>query len=231
MKSKVTPPSDANEPYLGASESHLANFNSENTQDGIGAPESARQFEAGIKFSFLDDRVLVNTAAFTVSRNNVATLTPMETVVFDSQRTRGGEATLDAKITDQWHVLANVTAQNPLITDNPQGLTSVGNRPQGAPANMANFWTTYDLSIAGLSGFRVGAGVNYRDKTYSDITNVNSVPAFVVTNAMLGYQTPHWGVDLNIHNLTNQRYFIAANGAGAFVGEPLSAFLNLHVNH
>ena len=72
----------------------------------------------------------------------------------------------------------------------------------------------------GLPGFRVGAGVNYRDKTYSDITNVNSVPAFVLANALLGYQTPHWGMDLNIHNLTNQRYFIAANEAGAYAGEP-----------
>jgi iron complex outermembrane receptor protein len=96
---------------------------------------------------------------------------------------------------------------------------------------MANLWTTYDLSNAGLPGFRVGAGVNYRDKTYSDITNVNSVPSFVVANALLGYQTPHWGVDLNVHNLTNQRYFIAANAAGAYVGEPFSVFLNLHFNH
>jgi len=221
-------------PYIGIAESHLANFNSESTQAGIGAPESARQYEAGIKFSFFDDRVVVNTAAFTVSRNNVATATTIdgiETVVFDSQRTRGGEASLDAKITNQWHVLANVTAQDAVITDNPQGVASVGNRPQGAPANMANLWTTYDLSSAGLPGFRVGAGVNYRDKTYSDITNVNSVPSFVVANAMLGYQTPHWGVDLNIHNLTNQRYFIAANEAGAYAGEPFSVFLNLHFNH
>jgi iron complex outermembrane receptor protein len=57
------------------------------------------------------------------------------------------------------------------------------------------------------------------------------VPSFVVANAMLGYQTPHWGVDLNIHNLTNQRYFIAANEAGAYAGEPFSVFLNLHFNH
>ena len=221
-------------PYVGVSESHLANFNSESTQQGIGAPESARQYEAGIKFSFLEDRVVVNTAAFFVSRNNVATTTTIdgiETVVFDSQRTRGGEASLDAKITNQWHVLANVTAQDAVITDNPQGVTSVGNHPQGAPANMANLWTTYDLSNAGLPGFRVGAGVNYRDKTYSDITNVNSVPSFVVANALLGYQTPHWGMDLNVHNLTNQRYFIAANAAGAYAGEPFSVFLNLHFNH
>jgi hypothetical protein len=28
------------------------------------------------------------------------------------------------------------------------------------------------------------------------------------------------GVNFNIHNLSNQRYFVAANGAGAFSTEP-----------
>ncbi|MFM0625198.1 TonB-dependent receptor [Paraburkholderia xenovorans] len=220
-------------PYFGVSKSHLANFNSENTQNGIGAPESALQYEAGIKFSFLDDRYVLNTALFDVERDNVAALTTInnvESVVFDSQRTKGAEASLDASITSQWHVVANFTAQDAKITDNPQGVASVGNRPQGAPAYIANLWTTYDFSIAGLPGFHVGAGVNYVSKTYSDITNVNSIPSYVIANAALGYETGRWGVDLNIHNLTDRRYFIAANAAGAYVGESLSAFVNLHAN-
>jgi iron complex outermembrane recepter protein len=220
-------------PYVGVSKSHLANFNSENTQNGIGAPESALQYEAGIKFSFLDNRYVFNTALFDVSRDNVATLTTvndLETVVFDSQKTKGAEASMDAQVTDQWHVLANVTAQHAEITDNPQGTTSVGNRPQGAPIFMANLWSTYDFSIAGLPGFHIGAGLNYMGKSYSDITNVNSIPSYVILNAGVGYETHHWGIDLNIHNLTDRRYFIAANAAGAYVGQPLSAFANLHAD-
>lgn len=220
-------------PYFGVSKSHLANFNSENTQNGIGAPESALQYEAGVKFSFLDDRYVLNTALFDVERDNVAALTTIndvESVVFDSQRTKGAEASLDASITSQWHVVANFTAQDAKITANPQGVASVGNHPQGAPAYIANLWTTYDFSIAGLPGFHVGAGVNYVSKTYSDITNVNSIPSYVIANAAFGYATRRWGVDLNIHNLTDRRYFIAANAAGAYVGESLSAFVNLHAN-
>jgi iron complex outermembrane recepter protein len=220
-------------PYIGVSESHLANFNTENAQSGVGAPESALQYEAGIKFSLPNNRLVVNTAIFDVSRNNVAalqTVNDIETVVFDSQKTRGVEASLDAQLTNQWHLLGNVTAQDAVITDNPQGISSVGKHPQGAPAYIANLWTTYDFSIAGISGFRIGAGVNYQSKSFSDITNVNSIPTFVIANAVVGYETPRWGIDLNIHNITNQRYFIAANAAGAYVGEPLSALVNLHTN-
>jgi iron complex outermembrane recepter protein len=53
---------------------------------------------------------------------------------------------------------------------------------------MANLWSTYKFSIAGAPGFIIGAGLNYRDKNYSDTTNVNSVPAFVIGNALFGYE-------------------------------------------
>jgi iron complex outermembrane receptor protein len=220
-------------PYVGVSKSYLTNFNSENTQTGIGAPESALQYEAGIKFSLLNDRFVLNTAVFDVSRDHVAAPVTAadgtETVVFDSQRTRGFEASVDAKVTDQWRILANVTAQNAVITDNPQGITSVGNHPQGVAAHMANLWSTYKFSIAGVPGFMVGAGLNYRDKSYSDITNVNSIPAYVIGNALLGYEAPDWGISLNVKNFTNQRYYAQANVAGAYVGEPLSAFIRVYI--
>lgn len=214
-------------PYFGVSTSHLANFNSESTQNGIGAPEAAIQYEAGIKFPLFKNRVALNTAVFNVTRNNVpalVTINGAETVVFDSQRTRGLEASFDGEVTDRWHVLANVTYQNPVITDNPQGVSSVGNRPQGAPAHMANLWSTYDFSVAGISGFHVGSGLNFMGKTFSDTTNVNHIPYFVVGNATFGYAKSTWGLDLNVDNFTDQRYFIAANAAGAYVGSPIAVY-------
>jgi iron complex outermembrane receptor protein len=219
-------------PYAGVSRSYLSNFNSENAQTGIGAPESALQYEAGVRFSLFDDRFILNTAAFDVKRDNVAAAVSNatgESVVFDSQRTRGYEAFVDAKVTDRWRVLANFTAQNAVITDNPQGITSVGNHPQSVPAYMANLWSTYRFSIAGVPGFIVGAGLNYRDKSYSDITNVNSIPAFVIGNLLFGYEAPDWGISLNVKNFTNQRYYAEANAAGAVVGEPLSAFIKVYI--
>lgn len=220
-------------PYFGVSTSHFANFNSESTQNGIGAPEAAVQYEAGIKFPLFNNRVALDTAVFDVTRNNVATpvtLNGVEAVVFDAQRTKGFEASFDSKVTDQWHILANVTYQDPIVTDNPQGITSVGNRPQGAPAHMANLWSTYDFSIAGISGFRAGGGLNFVGKTFSDITNVNHIPYFVIGNATFGYAKPTWSVDLNVDNFTDERYFLAANAAGAYVGNPIAAYVRLNWN-
>jgi iron complex outermembrane recepter protein len=222
-------------PYIGASQSYMANFNSENVQNGIGAPESARQYEAGIRYSFLNENIVLSTAVFNVSRDNVATLfTPstgpnagIQSVVFDSQLTNGEEVSLIAKITDQWSLLANATHQEAVVTDAPNAVATLGNRPQGVPANMANLWSTYKFAIGGMQGFQVGAGVNYRDRAWSDTTNVNSVPGYVIGNAMIGWENLNWGVALNVKNITNERYFVAANGAGGFVGEGLGAYLTV----
>jgi iron complex outermembrane receptor protein len=148
----------------------------------------------------------------------------VETIVFDSQRTRGFEAFFDGKATEKWHILANVTTQDPVTTDNPQGMTSLGNHPQGAPANMANLRSTYDFSANGIRGFKVGAGLNYLAKTFSDITNVNSIPSFVVGNATLNYSRQDWTFKINVDNFTDRRYFTAANAAGAYVGNPVSVY-------
>jgi iron complex outermembrane receptor protein len=219
-------------PYAGVSKSFLTNFNSENTQNGTGAPESALQYEAGVKFSMLNDRITLNTAAFDITRDNVATLiSATDTIVFDSQRTRGADVSLIAALTDRWSLLANATYMHAFVTDAPQAIATVGNRPQGVPATMANLWTTYKFSIAGIQGFKAGIGVNYRGKTFSDTTDANWVPQYVIGNLMFGYDEDTWGIALNIKDFTNERYFIAANGAGGLVGEGLSAFVTIHVNH
>ena len=192
--------------------------------NGVGAPESALQYEAGIKFPLFRNSLALNIAAFNVTRNNVATLVGVETIVFDSQRTRGFEASVDGKVTEQWHVLANLTYQNPVITDNPQSITSVGNRPQGAPAHMGNLWSTYDFSMGGIRGFRAGAGLNHIGKNFSDITNVNHIPSSMIANATLGFDKSDWGLHLNVDNFTDRRYFLAANAAGAYVGNPAAVY-------
>ena len=221
--------------YGGVSKSWLTNFNSENTQQGIGPAESALQYEGGLKFAFLDNRIMFNTAIFRVLRDNVAVAftsptTGSEAIAFDNYKIDGVEASLDAKVTDQWHVLANATAMDPIVTSSPQTANQASvldHAPQGVPRYLANLWTTYDFSFAGIKGFQVGGGINYQDKSYSDNTNVNSIPAATILNAEVAYLSPTWDVVLNVKNLTNARYFIAANAAGAYVGNPLSAYLTV----
>jgi iron complex outermembrane receptor protein len=49
----------------------------------------------------------------------------------------------------------------------------------------------------------------------------------VIGNLMFGWDNPNWVVQINVKNFTNRLYFVAANGAGGFVGEGLGAFLTV----
>jgi iron complex outermembrane receptor protein len=78
--------------------------------------------------------------------------------------------------------------------------------------------------------FKVGAGLNYMAKSYSDITNVNSIPSFVIGNATFAFEKEAWSFRLNVDNFTDRRYFTAANAAGAYVGNPASVYGQVTLN-
>ena len=215
-------------PFVGVATSHLANFNSEATQKGIEPPESAIQYEAGVKLAPLGDRLSLTGSAFRVTRENVFTEVGT-TIFFNDQETWGGELDAQWRATSRLHVLANLTAQHAELTDNPSQPAATGKQPVGVPSRIANVWSTYDLSFGGLDGFRVGAGLSYRDRVFGNTTNTNEIPAFAVVDAVLGFYRPAWDVALGVNNLTDETYFTTALGAGARVGDPRSVFLTVGI--
>jgi iron complex outermembrane receptor protein len=212
--------------FVGISRSNLAVFSSESTQSGVHAPESALQYEAGLKIAEFHDRVTLTAAAFDVKRDNVFTLVG-DTPFFNNQATRGIDANLQVRLSQGWKIFANGTAQHAVLTANPSSPASTGKEPQGVAPYIFNVWSVYDFTIAGKRGFRVGGGVNYRDKMFGNTLNTNAVPAFTRIDAVLSYTPREWGISIGCRNLTNTLYFIAANGAGAFVGDPRTFFVEL----
>lgn len=210
-------------PYFGVSKSNLVVFSSESTQSGVAPPESALQYEGGFKSTAFDGKVNLTVAGFDVTRKHVFTLVG-DTPFFNDQATYGAEADLDMRITSQWRVTANATGQHASLTDNPSSPASNGKRPQGVPAALGHLWTSYDFSVDGVDGFRVGGGVNYRDKMYGNTLNTNAIPSYVTADAEASFSQGAWVYSVGIKNLTDKTYFVAANGGGAFVGDPLAVY-------
>jgi iron complex outermembrane receptor protein len=213
-------------PFFGVAHSNLATFSSESTQNGVHQPESGLEYEAGIKIAAWHERIMFTAAAFDVKRNNVFTLVG-DTPVFNDQRTRGAEGNLQLRLKRTWRLLANTTVQNAVLTDNPSNPVATGLHPVGVPGYIFNLWSTYDFRIAGRSGFSAGGGVTYRDKLYGDILNTKSVPAYTTLDAVFSYAAERWSASLGMRNIANTTYFVAANGAGGFVGEPRNVFVQL----
>ncbi len=210
-------------PFAGVSKSYLTNFNSEATSQGLVAPESGLEYEAGIKFSTPDNRIILTAAAFDIQRTNVFTentaTTPI-TVAFNAQKSYGFDADLQMLITPQWTVLANMISQTARLTAVPLTPSQVGNWPVGVPAHIYNIWSTYDFAIAGIKGFRVGAGVSYNGATFGSTADNVWIPSSTVADAMFGYYATNWDAQIGVKNITNVTYFTTAQSAGGFVGQP-----------
>jgi iron complex outermembrane recepter protein len=214
-------------PFIGASKSFLTNYNSEATQNGLVDPESAIQYEAGVKLAALDDRIAVTGAAFRVERNNVFAETnavvngvTQTTVFFDAQRNVGLDMDVVIKLTARWQVMGNFISQEAVITAEPNVPAAVGNKPIGVPNHIANAWMTYDFAIGKLDGFRIGGGMTYSDVSYGNVQNTNRVPAYTVWSAALSYNQPTWDASIGVKNVFDVTYFPTALSAGSYVGQP-----------
>jgi iron complex outermembrane recepter protein len=214
-------------PFVGVSKSFLTNYNSEATQNGLVDPESAIQYEAGVKLAALDDRITVTGAAFHVQRNNVFAETnavvngvTQTTVFFDAQRDVGMDMDVVIKLTPTWQVMGNFISQEAIITAEPNVPAALGNKPIGVPNHIANAWMTYDFAIGKLDGFRIGGGMTYSDVSYANVQNTNRVPAYTVWSAVLSYNQPTWDASIGVKNIFNVTYFPTALSAGGYVGQP-----------
>jgi iron complex outermembrane receptor protein len=208
-------------PFAGVSKSYLTNFNSEATSQGLVAPESGLEYEAGIKLSTPDNRIILTAAAFDIQRTNVFTEnTVTGQVAFNAQKSYGFDADLQMLITPQWTVLANMISQTARLTAVPLTPAQVGNWPVGVPAHIYNIWSTYDFAIAGIKGFRVGAGLSYNGATFGNTADNVWIPSSTVADAMFGYYANNWDAQIGVKNITNVTYFTTAQSAGGYVGQP-----------
>jgi iron complex outermembrane receptor protein len=211
--------------FFGAVHSNLANFSSEATQNGVQAPESGMQYEAGFKVAAFNNRVLLTAAAFHVMRNNVFSLVN-DLPVFNNQRTVGADGSVQIALLRHWRLNANVTGMHASLTHNPSSPVVVGNRPQGVPNRIINLWTSYDLLVAHQL-LTLGTGLSNRSSMFADLLNTNSVPSYTTADATATLHLSRWTAEFGVRNLTDGLYFTATNGVGGFVGDARSYFAKL----
>ncbi len=209
--------------FFGVAHSNLVNFTSEATQNGVEAPESGMQYEAGAKIAALNNRVMITAAAFHVMRNNVFSLVS-DIPVFNDQLTQGGEGTIELAMTRHWRVNANATGMHASLTDNPSNPAATGRRPQGVPNRIVNLWTSYDLPLGSQESFSLAGGFTNRSSMFADLLNTNSIPSYTTADVVASLNAHSWTGAFGVRNLADARYFTAANGVGGFVGDARSYF-------
>jgi iron complex outermembrane recepter protein len=207
-------------------------------------PESAQQYEAGIKSEWLDKRLTATVAVYQVTKENIPAPDPHNpaySITIGQARSRGVELDVTGQLAPGWKVIAAYSYIDAITTDDPSTPSYQGLRFANVPFNSASLWSTYDFDKGVLGGLRLGIGVQARGQEldYESPTGVSYSPiaikGFATESAMASYswKAKKWkqSLQVNIENLSNTRYFEALGYATAYPGAPFAINVTLRVSY
>ncbi|NOS88265.1 MAG: TonB-dependent receptor [Methylococcaceae bacterium] len=201
-------------PELSVYGSYTENFGASNTFN-TGRPlppQTAQQWEAGIKTELFNKRFSGTLAYFDLTKENLPiAINPLVTEAAGKQESRGLELDLSGEILPNWNIIA-AYAYTPFaktIKDNFSG-NNLSKRLNNAPVNSGSLWTTYELQQPLVQGLKLGAGVQAVGQREIGYDESAQAPGYVTVNLML---SKLWKVgdtrlttQLNIDNLVDKTY-------------------------
>lgn len=214
----LTPPGTAN--FTLSAQGN--NQNSPNVK-----PQESRNYEAGVKWDFFRNRLLLNLAAFHTVNENVIFTVDASAVppIFnqdDGQRVNGVTLGGVGQITDRLQIIANFgLMDSQRVTQNA---AQNGLRLQLTPRHSGSFWATYRLPF----GLNFGGGMRYSDSTFVNAANTLRVPSYHVADALVEYPVnDHFTLRVNVYNVTDASYARSVNNNGNRYnpGSPRSAMV------
>jgi iron complex outermembrane recepter protein len=171
-------------------------------------PERGTQYEIGARGELFDGGLIINLAAYEITKTNVATFDPVEffAIPLGEVRSRGIELDVIGELTDGWNIVASYAYTDAEITEDLDP-NLVGRRVGQVPEHGASLWTTYELQQGNLRGLGVGLGVFFvGDRVDGTFDPVVELPSYVRTDAALFYRRNNWDVALNFKNVFDVDY-------------------------
>lgn len=209
-------------------------FSSTGTANCNVDPEAALNYELGIKWDLLGQRLALTAAVFRNERTNYRVNDPGNPENPSGQQQLDGKARVDGLsfgasglMTAHWSIFANVALLDSEVLQGVsdfsagQGLDFTrGDALVNTPRRSASLWTTYDLNRNWQFGYGVTAQGDYLLSQHS-ATNVDgplvSAPGYVTHRALAVYKLDrNLELRINVNNLFDKIYFtrIRPNGNG-----------------
>jgi len=176
-------------------------------------PIRAEQYEGGLKYRPVADRILLTAAVFQIKQKNQG---QFDTQVDGLDRYRAvGELThkgfeLEAvgRVGRSWQVNAGYAYLDPTVTQDSDP-SIVGMRETFLPRQTASAFVTYTLNQSSAQMLSMGTGARYvGDEATSYDGSTRHIAGYTIADAMIGYDRGRWTLQVNAHNLFNRHYLI-----------------------
>ncbi len=173
-------------------------------------PEKFSNYEFGAKWDLLQSLSLT-TAAYRLVRTNTRATDPNDPtkiVQTGSQQTSGVELGLNGRLTRDWQMVGGYAYQDARVT------SATIAAPKGAqvgqvPHHTFSLWNNYRFA----KKWGAGLGLIHRSDMFAAIDNKVVLPGYTRADTALYYTiTEKVGVQANLENLFDKKYFINADG-------------------
>lgn len=189
--------------------SGFTNYNTGTQPDGslfFYKPSFANQWETGVKFNLLKDRLISSISYYNIKINDAPRTDPDKTIYQDGQqKSNGWEFDLKANPVNELSITAGYVYNKNLYI---KSTTGTGLLTVASPKNVANLWVSYRFKkIKSLEHFGMGAGVNYVEKSFFNSANTVILPSYTIVNSSFFYDAENWRAGLAVNNISNQKYW------------------------
>jgi catecholate siderophore receptor len=147
------------------------------------------------------------------------------------RRIQGLELEASGRITPNWDVFAAYAYTDSKIIQGPPGIaTPIEGNAMMIPENAGSVWTIYRLG----GGWEVGGGAFFASEMEATLNGTTGeLPSYVRWDATVAYVQKKYSVRLNVDNITDELYYVAAyqnSGNRVVPAMPRAAFVTLSYN-
>jgi catecholate siderophore receptor len=197
------------------------------------APEKNKSYELGTKWDLMHEGLSLTAAVYQTEQSNVREVdpnNPLFDILVGNAEAKGFEIGAIGRITERWQVTGGYAYTFSMVTQSPQN--DLGQRLANVPMYTANLWTTYMLPWK----ITVGGGIDYVSSRYGATTPTTAggvnfwkeVPGYWTLEAMARYPlNEHTNLQLNLYNLTNNKYYDEVHPAHVIPGAGTSALFTV----
>jgi len=204
-------------------------------------PETAQQWEAGIKTELFNGRLTSSLAWYQLTKQNIAVSSSDPILALQGvseavgeARSSGIELDISGEIVPGWNVITSYAYTDSELTKQTDG--TQGNRFAGVPRNAGSLWNTYQFQTGELQHLKLGAGLVARGQQEGNNQNNFQLPGYALVNLMASYEfkvgKSKITAQFNVDNLLDKEYFPSTTGFGRnriAVGTPRSFLGSLRI--
>ena len=201
-------------------------------------PVESELWEIGVKGEYLNKRLSVTTALFSLRQKNTlynagVSGQPDLMVPIGEELSRGVEFDVSGRILPYWSIMANYAFNVAEISKAPEGTKDLNLQRPGTPRHSANLWTKFIVPTGMLRNLGIGVGLNGVSERKGQVgrrENVVAYPGYALLNLALYYKVQEVQIQVNLNNALNKQYYISGyDRLRSFPGAPRN--INLTINY